>query len=641
VSKTFFITTPIYYVNSVPHIGTTLTTVVADVVSRYQKMRGVKVHFLTGTDENGTKVLEAAENAGKSAQAFVDDIAEKFKTVFQGMSVEYDDFIRTTEPRHREAVQRLFEILREKGHIYKGKYEGWYDVGAETFVKESDVVDGKSPDGNPVRWVEEENWFFRLSAFEEPLLEYIEEHPGFLLPISRKNEVVNFIKSGLRDMCITRANAGWGIPVPDDPDRVVYVWFDALINYVSATGWPHSPDWDLLWPADVHWMAKEIYTRFHATLWPAMLMGAELPLPKTIIAHGWFVFGDGKMSKSKGNVIAPMELVDDLVAKSNCDPEVAVDAVRYSLVALLPYEGDTNYTREEVYERYNFELANDLGNALNRSIAIAHKFLAGKVPEGPADNQVVDIIADCVLAYENAMDELRLNEALAACWGMIRHLNKYIDTEAPWNLAKEGNPKLGTVVRSMLLELRAAEGMIRPVMPQVADRIAEQLQHPPLTDWDTIGTEDSIQPGTQLAPPKPIFPRIDKEKMHAETQIAVVHETEQPENPVETLIGIEDFTKVKLKVGRVLEAEPVEGSAKLLKLQVLIGNERRQVLAGIQKSYQPLDLIGRQVIVVTNLKPANLMGHESQGMILAADAPGGGAIFLTPESEAPEGTSVH
>lgn len=645
--KAFYITTPIYYVNSVPHVGTTLTTVVADICARYQRMRGEETWFLTGTDENGTKVMEAAEKVGETPQAFVNRISGEFVKVFQGMEVRYDDFIRTTEPRHFVAVQELFELLRKKDHIYLGKYEGWYDVGSETFVKETDLVDGKSPDGNEVRWVEEENWFFRLSAFGEQLLDHIEKNPGFLLPVSRKNEVLSFIKGGLRDMCITRANAGWGIPVPGDDSKVIYVWFDALINYLSATGWPNDPYWDQKWPADIHWMAKEIFTRFHATLWPAMLMGAGLPLPKTVIAHGWFTFGDDKMSKSKGNVIAPLELAKEIQDFSGCHEEVSIDVVRYSLAALLPYEGDTNYTKEEVFNRYNYDLANDLGNALNRSLAMAHKFVGGVVPNGPSDPEVVDVIADCVVAYDQSMSELRINEAVSVTWGLVRFLNKYIDTQAPWALAKADDPKLFPVLRSMLLGLRSVEGLIRPIMPSVADAIAGQLNLHSLVAWEDIGSEGSLPEETKLNDPTPIFPRIDLKAMETAktTEPESKQEAPKPERkpklepPAE--IGIEDFMKVQLKVGRVLEAEPLEGSEKLLKLQVLIGAEKRQILAGVKKSYAPLDLVGRQVVVVANLKPAKLMGHESQGMILAADGPDGTAIFLTPEAEAPEGTSVH
>ncbi len=327
MAKKYTITTPIYYVNSVPHIGTALTTLAADVTARYQKMRGRDVFFLTGTDENGLKVKEAAEKVGKDPMQFVDEISAKFREIWPGLYIEFDDFIRTTEPRHKAAVQRFFEILKDKGFIYTGTYEGWYDVSSETFFKEADLVDGLSPDGNPVRWVKEDNYFFKMSAFQDRLLAHIEANPNFILPESRKNEVLSFVRQGLRDVCISRSNPGWGIPVPGDDSQVIYVWVDALINYVTATGWPKE-GWQDYWPAEVQWMGKDILTRFHATLWPAMLMGAELPLPEVLIGHAWLMMGEEKISKSKGNVVAPLELAAALSTRSGCSPEVAVDAVR-------------------------------------------------------------------------------------------------------------------------------------------------------------------------------------------------------------------------------------------------------------------------------------------------------------------------
>ncbi len=643
MAKRTYITTPIYYVNSTPHVGHALTMLVCDATKRYRRMRGEEVVFLTGTDENGLKVKEAAEAAGEDPMAFVDRISRTFRDVADLLHFDYDVFIRTTSPEHRRAVQRIFEVLRENGHIYTDTYEGWYDVSAETFVKESDLVDGKSPDGNEVRWVSEENDFFRLSAFGDRLLEHIEANPGFLLPESRKNEVVSFIKQGLRDLCVTRQNPGWGIPVPGDDSKVVYVWFDALVNYLAATGWPDDPDWDKTWPADVHWMAKEIFTRFHATLWPAMLMGAGLPLPKTVIAHGWFTFNDSKMSKSLGNVLKPAELVAAF-EEAGCRRELAVDVVRFALARALPYENDTNFTREEIDRIYNSDLANDLGNALNRSLSMAHKFVAGVVPTGEAEAEARAAVAEGKARFEAAMDVHRLDEAVDAAVGVVRFLNKYIDTRAPWALAKAGDPTLGAVVRSMLLCLRAAEGMVRPFAPATSDAIAAQLQLPAVTDWGQVGDEATLPAGHTLGQPVPMFPRLEK-KAPADpappAKEAPPAKKEKPkfEPPAEIEIG--DVMKVQLRIARVVEAETVEGSEKLLRLQITVGEEKRQVLAGIAKSYAPIDLIGRQVVLVANLKPAKLMGQVSQGMLLAADGPDGGAILLQPESEAPDGTSVH
>ncbi|HXH62330.1 MAG TPA: class I tRNA ligase family protein, partial [Fimbriimonadaceae bacterium] len=461
--KRFYITTPIYYVNSTPHVGHALTTLVCDATKRWHQMKGEDTFFLTGTDENGLKVKEAAEQAGEDPQAFVDRISNTFKDCFDFLNIGYDVFFRTTSPEHKAAAQALFAKLRDNGYVFLDKYEGWYDVSAETFVREADLVDGKSPDGNEVRWVEEQNWFFRLSAFEKPLLEKIESGELLLLPEGRRNEVLSFIRQGLRDICISRTNPGWGIPVPDDEGRVIYVWFDALINYLAATGWPNK-GWEDLWPADVHWMAKEIFTRFHATLWPAMLMGAGLPLPKTVIAHGWFTFNDSKMSKSKGNVLVPSEVVKFFV-DTGCSQELAVDVLRYCLAKSLPYENDTNFTMSEIERIYNADLANDLGNALNRTLTMAHRFVGGVVPDGDSDPAVVEYVRDCRTRFEKAMVPHRLDSALDAAVDSARFLNKYVDEKAPWALAKSGDASLGQVMRSMLFLLRSAEAMVRPFAP--------------------------------------------------------------------------------------------------------------------------------------------------------------------------------
>lgn len=643
--KRRYITTPIYYVNGAPHIGTALTTAVCDFERRYRIMRGEPIWFLTGTDENATKVVEAAEAAGRPTMEFVDEMAQRFRDEWAYLDIVPDDFIRTTEPRHAKVVQALFERLRENGYVYLDKYEGWYDVGSEAFVREADLVDGLSPDGNPVRWVSEENWFFRLSAFGDRLLAHIEDHPGFLLPETRKNEVVSFIKQGLRDMCITRKNPGWGIPVPGDPERVIYVWFDALINYLSATGWPEA-GWDDLWPADVHWMAKEIFTRFHATLWPAMLLGAELPLPRTVIAHGWFTFSGEKISKSKGGLITPQELVADLIQTAGCADPIARDVVRFALAAMLPYEGDRDFSVEEVERKYNSDLANDLGNALNRSLAMAHKFLpGGAVPDVAPEPEVQDAIDAAKAEMEAAIDALRWDVAADRAISVVRFLNKYIDQRAPWALAKAEDPALPTVLRGMLHAMRSTEGMIRPIMPKVADAIATQLGVPPLVDWGQVGSLEALPGGTALGQPEPIFPRIDaKKKAEVPSPKASLPHAEPKSEPKagapEEPIGIEEFARVQLRIARILEAEAIEGSDKLLKLHVMIGEERRQIVAGIKASYRPEDLVGRQIVVVYNLKPAKLRGVESQGMVLAATDDDGSAILLQPDRETPEGAKV-
>lgn len=650
MAKRFLITTPIYYVNSVPHVGHALTMLVCDAEARWHRMKGEEVLFVTGTDENGLKVKEAAEAKGRDPHEFVEEIAQGFVDCWSLLNFQYDDFIRTTEPRHAKAVQALFSILKEKGHVYQDTYEGWYDVSSESFVREADLVDGKSPDGNEVRWVKEDNWFFRLSAFGDRLLEWINSRPDVLLPESRRNEVISFINQGLRDICISRANPGWGIPVPGDEGKVVYVWFDALINYIAATGWPDQVGWDNTWPADVHWMAKEIFTRFHATLWPAMLMAADLPLPGTVIAHGWFTFGESKMSKSKGNVIAPAELKQHFIDVAGCSAELSVDAVRFCLARSLPYEGDSNFTYDEVNKHYNSDLANDLGNALNRTLSMAHKFVDGSVPSASCEPEGEEAIKTALAKSSDAYAAHRVDLAVEAGLDLVRWLNKYVDVRAPWNLAKNSDPSLPSVMKTMLLALRTAEGLLAPIIPAAAAGMAAQLGLAPLTDWSHVGTESSLPAGTKLNSPSPLFPRIDLKKLAAEAQATASAAKEEKkaekkpskpkfEPPAE--IEFADFAKVSLKVARIIEAEPLEGSEKLVKLQVAIGEEKRQILAGIKKSYAPVDLIGRQVIVVANLKPAKLMGQESQGMLLAADDVDGSPILLEPDREAPEGTSVH
>ncbi|MFY7881536.1 MAG: methionine--tRNA ligase [Fimbriimonas sp.] len=640
------IVTAIPYVNSTPHIGNILTTLSGDISARYLRMRGLDVFAVAGTDENGLKIKEAAEKLGRDPHEFVAEIAGRFVSIFNEMNMQFDSFVRTSLPEHKHASQALFKKLQENGYIYSDTYEGWYDVSTETYFKESELVDGKSPDGNEVRKVSEENYFFKLSAFGDQLLAHIEANPDFIIPETRKNEVVSFIKSGLLDQCVSRKNNGWGIPVPGDESQVIYVWFDALINYITATGWP-NPGWEEKWPALCQWLGKDILTRFHATLWPAMLLGAGLPLPKHIIAHAWILLGEEKISKSKGNVVQPLELAAATATRTGCDPKVAIDVVRYFITATMGYENDSTFTQDEFDKRYNSDLANDLGNALNRSLSMAHKFSEGIVPNAEPEPEVLAAIQQRKAEFESAMEGFRLERAANSAIDVIRYVNKYVDSRAPWALAKSNDPALPAVVRSMLLCVRAAEGMIRPYMPTVADHICQQLGLEPTTDWSTIGSPSSLPAGTQLMQPQPIFPRLEigkkvqpaKAEKPAPQKQETKMQTEENANTID-LISIDDFMKVKLRVGRVFEAEPLEGSDKLLKLQIVIGEEKRQIIAGIRKNYSPEDLIGRQVVVVYNLKPAKLRGAESQGMLLAATDAEGGAILLQPDKEAPEGTQV-
>ncbi|MBS1713510.1 MAG: methionine--tRNA ligase [Armatimonadetes bacterium] len=645
------IMTAIPYVNSTPHIGNVLTTLSGDITARYMRMRGHDVFFQVGTDENGLKIKEAAEAKGEDVHTFVDAISQRFADIFQSLKISSDAFVRTTEDRHVKACQELFRRLQATGHIYEGTYEGWYDVSTETFFKEEELVDGLSPDGNEVRWVSEQNWFFRLSAFQQPLLDAYADGTLRVVPETRQNEVLSFINQGLRDLCVSRTNPGWGIPLPDDPSKVIYVWFDALINYLTATGWPDA-GWEDAWPPVVQWLGKDILTRFHATLWPAMLMGVGAwdgfvtkERPFTVVAHGWILLGADKISKSKGNVVEPLVLAADLAARAGVPEPIAVDALRYYEAATMSFESDSTFTYEDFDRRYNSDLANDLGNALNRSLSMAHKFVGGSVPEGPSLPEAVEAVWSARSAYDQAMTDFRLDRATDAAWGLVRYLNKAIDTWAPWSLAKNGDASLGSVVRSMLLCLRSAEGLVRPLIPDAADAMAAQLGLPPLTAWDQIGDEGSLPAGTALSQPVPIFPRLETKPATAPAPDKKTMEdkpkSEKPKAGPAPVIEFPDFAKVELRVARIIEAERIEGSEKLMKLQVRIGDEPRQIVAGIAKAYAPLDLIGRQIIVVANLKPAKLMGHESQGMLLAADDTDGAPILLQPERESPDGTSVH
>jgi methionyl-tRNA synthetase len=601
-------------------------------------MRGKDVFYVAGTDENGLKIKEAAEKAGRDPQEFVAEVAGRFQSIFQGLGIRYDAFIRTTQQRHVETSQVFFKKLQDNGYIYKGDYQGWYDVSTETFYREEDLVDGKSPDGNEVRWVHEQNYFFKLTAFQDKLLDAIESNRFRILPDTRRNEVLAFIKQGLRDTCISRQNPGWGIPVPGDESQVIYVWFDALINYVTAAGWP-QPGYENIWPAEVQWLGKDILTRFHATLWPAMLMGVGLDIPGTVVGHGWILLTGEKISKSRGNVVAPLDLANDLAARSGCSEEIAIDAVRYQLISTMPFESDGNFSYEDFDLRYNTDLANDLGNALNRSLAMAHKFVGGKVPDAPIESEAAAAIEAAKKGVVDAMADYRLDRMVAATWGLVRFLNKYIDTRAPWALAKNADPALPSVMKSMLVCLRAVEALARPVMPNTADEIASQLGSAPLMRWEQIGDPECLTGGAPLGQPKPVFPRLEIVKGAPKSKEAKPVQ-EKKEEPKPEEITIEEFQKVVLRVARIVEVDPVEGADKLYKMQIAIGEEKRQIIAGIRKNYEPLDLIGRQIVVVANLKPAVVRGVESRGMLLAAVDAEGGAIILQPEREAPEGAKV-
>lgn len=628
--KRYYLTTAIYYVNSTPHIGSAFEAVMADVIARFQRMKRGDAYFLTGTDENATKVFEAAQAAGKDPHKFVDEVAAEWRRIFDRMNLSYNDFIRTTEPRHVEIVQEVFKRLQDAGHIYKGEYEGWYDVRTETFYKESELVDGKSPDGNEVRWVKEENYFFRLSAFEDKILQHIEANPSFIQPEVRKNEVVSFIKQGLRDACITRASSSWGIPVPGDESQVIYVWFDALINYISAIGWPNG-NWQEFWPADMQLIGKDILVRFHATLWPGMLLGLGLPLPKSLVGHGWIVMGAEKLSKSTGNVVAPLDLAQTLVDRNVCDTNLAIDAVRYYMMRIAPFESDSTFTFDDFDLKFNTDLVNDISNGIHRVLSMTHSFCKGVIPNGRIDEAVIAKVQRLADHFADSMERFRVDEACAKIPELANLLNQFIDSEKPWDLKKNADPRLNDVMVTLAYTLRALEGMLRPIAPTLSDRICALLNLAPTEKWEDIGRSDYVPANHPVQKPTPLLIRLEKQKK----------ETRKMEISTNDTITIEDFAKIEFRIARVLDAHKVEGADKLLRLELIVGDERRQVLAGIAEQYPPEDLIGRQVVLVANLAPRKLRGFESRGMILAADAEDGGAILIQPDKEAPEGASVH
>ncbi len=648
--KTFYITTPIYYVNGVPHVGSATTTLLCDALARFHRLHGDKTFFLTGTDEHGSKVVEAAAKAGKTPQQVVDENSQKFRDCWHYLNISNDDFIRTTEPRHIRVVAEVFRRLREKGDIYSAQYEGWYSVADETFLRDSEVRDGRSIEtGAEVKRVTEDNYFFRLSAYQDRLLEHIQTHSDFLQPDTRRNEVLAFMKDGLRDVAISRTNTGWDIPVPDDPAQSIYVWFDAVINYLTATGWPDNAAWDTLWPADVHLVGKEIYTRFHATLWPAMLMGLNLPLPHTVLGHGWWLIGGEKGSKSKGNIPTPQEVVEYLVERSGADAEVGKDALRYYLIRDIAYKSDAEFSLDALVGRFNADLCNKLGNLLNRTLKMLAQYLEGVVPSGSAertaDGPLAVLSRETTQDVERAMLALDPGGALASIWKLIEAGNGDIDTTAPWKLHKAGDAQgVADALYAALETTRIVSVYLTPFLPHTAAVIRRQLglSSAPLTDWDAETRWGGLPGGTRTEEAQPIFPRIDTKKTEAvkkEPKPKMEENTPPPPPalgapaaaPAVPTITIEDFAKVQLKIGEIKTADRVEGATKLLRLTVDIGEDApRQILAGIAESYAPETLPGRKIVVVANLAPRKLRGFESQGMLMAATDAEGHAILLHP-----------
>lgn len=634
----FYITTAIAYTSRKPHIGNTYDVVLADAIARYKRMMGFDVHFLTGSDEHGQKIQEYAEKEGISPKAYVDKVSGEIKAVWDKMNTTYDRFIRTTDPDHEKAVQAIFKKLYDQGDIYKGHYEGKYCVPCESFFTPSQLVDGKCPDcGREVVDAKEEAYFLRLSKYQDRLLQYYEENPDFFKPESRRAEMINnFLKPGLSDLCVSRTSFTWGIPVEFDPKHVTYVWLDALSNYITGLG--YHPDgsgelYEKYWPADLHVIGKDI-VRFHTIYWPIILMALGEPLPKQVLGHPWLLFGEDKMSKSKGNVVYADELAD----------RFGVDAVRYYLLSEIPFAQDGNITYESFISKYNADLANTLGNLVNRTIAMTNKYFSGKLakPEGgAADGPDADLLAtaeDTVKRYTALMDTWHNADALDGVMALAKRCNKYIDETAPWVLAKNeaDHPRLEAVLYNLTECIRILAILLKPFLPETSEKILAQARvEEGFTGFDAIafGTVAGYEVGT----PEPLFARIDAEKALAE--IAAELEAAkgaaadaQPAGEAETAenvaflsqIGIEDFAKVDLRVAKVLECEPIKKAKKLLKLTLDDGSGTpRTVASGIAKWYAPDDLKGRSVVVVANLKPAVLCGVESQGMILAADVKDG------------------
>ena len=637
----FYLTTPIYYPSDHLHIGHAYTTTVADSLSRWHRFAGRDVYFVTGSDEHGQKIQRAAAAKGVTPQAYVDEIVASFKVLWDKLHIEYDDFVRTTEPRHHKAVQTVFQKIYDQGDIYKSTYEGWYCTPCETFWVESRLVDGNCPDcQRPVELLQEESYFFRLSKYAPRLLEHIGKHPEFIQPESRRNEMVNFIKSGLEDLCVSRTTFDWGIPVPIAENHVVYVWFDALTNYLTALGYPEETElMEKWWPADLHLVGKEI-VRFHTIIWPIMLMALELPLPKTVFGHGWLLFDSDKMSKSKGNVVDPLVLID----------EFGVDPIRYFLMREISFGQDGNFNRKALIERTNADLANDLGNLLNRTLSMLERYFDGVVPEPGQNNEVdqalINFANDLGGVVDGLLKDLKLNDALLKIWQLVGKANKYVDERAPWNLAKqEDKTELGTVMYNLVETLRILALLVKSFLPETGEKIWAQLGLANL-DEQTLAQVSwgQLVPGTVTKKGEPIFPRIEVEKEEApqvtEQKVKVEPKKVKEEKPEGVLIGIEDFVKCELVVAEVLEAGPVEGADRLLKLQVDIGTEQRQIVAGIAKHYAPNDLIGRRIIVVKNLKPAKLRGELSQGMLLAASTPDGQLELVSVSASMPAGSKV-
>ena len=636
MKEKYYLTTAIAYASTKPHFGNTYEVIMADAVARYKRLRGYDVFFCTGTDEHGQKIELKANEAGITPKEYVDNVAAQVRDVWDKMNTTYDHFIRTTDGYHEEAVKHIFKKMYDKGDIYLGSYEGWYCTPCEAFFTESQLKDGKCPDcGREVKMASEKAYFFRMSKYADRLMKYIEENPEFIEPESRKKEMINnFLKPGLQDLCVSRTSFKWGIPVDFDPEHVVYVWLDALSNYITALGYDPCLDeqpesFKKNWPCDVHIIGKDIM-RFHSIYWPIFLMSLDLPLPKKIFGHPWFNFGQDKMSKSRGNVVYADALAD----------KIGVDGVRYYALSEMPYANDGSVTYDGILNRFNTDLANNLGNLVNRTVAMTKKYFDGTIPvpaeETDLDRELKATFEQAVKKYTELMDTFHIADAVSELFTALRRANKYIDETTPWSLAKEESKKerLGTVLYNLLESIRIAAVLLSPIIPDASDKIFEQIGSD-IRDFDSVLSFGALKAQTPVGEAVPLFSRIDEAKFMAEIEAereaaekAAAGEPVTEDTEHMPQITIDDFAKVELRCAKVIACEKVKKAKKLLKLQLDLGFEQRQVVSGIAAYYEPESLIGRKVVLVTNLAPAKLCGIESEGMILASGEDKINVVFL-------------